>query len=105
MEDILAGAFAYSNRHSPSKKEHLNQLHVPLDCTNKPIDVEVPVLAIENEVHPLTSDGHQVEVPDINRQDHVKPSKPYDCTTLKSDHRIISNLNNMLQALNYLQAR
>lgn len=48
------------------------------DDTEKPIDVEVPLLAIEDDVKPPTLDDHEISVPDTDQDDHPKHAKPVE---------------------------
>lgn len=55
--------------------------------TEKPIDVEVPVLAIEGDVNTHILDYHEVAVPDTDKEDHPKTIKPISLEEMLAAHR------------------
>lgn len=70
-------------------------------CDEKPIDVELLVLAIEEDVNPPTLDDHEFFIKDNDQAHLPKPAKPASLDEILATHEKTFNSNNMTLASDF----
>lgn len=84
--------FSFTAEYTDDKKNTAEDAMLRLnttggDNTEKPIDVEVPVLSIEEDVNQPTLHDHEVAISKIDKDDHPRPFKSIALEDMLAAHR------------------